>query len=587
VVPAAVVFVDESGIELLQRPTLGDAPARVVYHAPEGHVLDGLAVRPDGSAAIVGVRAGPCTSSVFSVDLATGAARELISEAAEPLLSPDGAWLAYVRVALVQPACPQVQLVVRNVASGVERALGSPQVRYVDSWSWSPDSLRLAFLDCAPQCSLSVLDVGSGTTVAFGSTAEKTDRDASGISTSISLSIARPVGWSIDGSVFATGRCACAADGTQVVGAWDAQERPTLYAAFASVPERTIAFAGDNELVVSTLSEPKTVHRRHGGGPLIDLGVRSNGLAAWPSAQPWRDPVPPTADGLPSTIFTVARGAVLELESTTGAVVRVLHAAADGWAESFALDRGNNRAFVGEMLAGCGSQMVSMPLDGGPSTVVGAGVQPALSPDGSHLAYVAQLWARTATEPVTPEGIGCAYSVLVVRDLRTGEEREVLPPRFVPGEPSTGSWELGGGAIKWSPDGLRFAYLLGYEGASTYVVDLVSLTATLVAATSAIDAELTERLGGYPEFAPQAWAGDGLHLASWCYGCGVAAIHVRATDGRTIDEVLAGPQPPLDTRNGHALVVDSPGDRPPALARVDRDGNRVLLRADTSVAVWR
>ena len=141
--------------------------------------------------------------------------------------------------------------------------------------------------------------------------------------------------------------------------------------------------------------------------------------------------------------------------------------------------------------------------------------------------------------------------------------------------------------IRWAPDGRRFAYIIGYEGGSTFVVDVDTLASRLVVATPAIDAALRERLGGYPEFFVQSWVDGGLHFGSFCYGCDVPAVHVRAADGYTVDEILATPQPPLDVRDGHALVQDSPGGRPPGLARVDPIGTTVVLRTDTSTGTWR
>ncbi len=65
VVPAFVLYVDERGAELRLRPTLGDGASRVVYPSPDGRVLDGVAVRPDGREAFVGVRGGECQAVVM------------------------------------------------------------------------------------------------------------------------------------------------------------------------------------------------------------------------------------------------------------------------------------------------------------------------------------------------------------------------------------------------------------------------------------------------------------------------------------------------------------------------------------------
>ena len=584
VVPAFVLYVDERGAELRLRPTLGDGASRVVYPSPDGRVLDGVAVRPDGREAFVGVRGGECQAVVMAVDVASGVARQLIADAVAPAVSSDGAWLAYGRVR--SSDCERAQLVVRDLASGAEREVGGGSPVAPGSWAWSPDSTLLAFTDCASQCALEVFEVANGTVVTFGSSARYAFLDATGLPAAVTVTVAAPVGWSRDGTPYAAGRCACDRDVGRVMGSWDAQDRPTLNVWGVPEPARTIAFAGDNELV-ATATAPQTLFRMHGGGPMIDLGVRTNGQAAWPAARPWAEVLPSAADGRPASILTVAHGAVVEIESETGAVIHVVYGPVGGRVGSIALDPRGGRVVAGVWVGECGIQLVSVPLNGVAPSVIGSGAEPAFSPDGTQLAYVANLWARTSTEPLSPKGIGCAHSVVVVRDLRTGAERLVLPARFVPGDPSTGSWESGAGTIRWSPDGTRFAYIVGYEGSCSYEVDVATLAVQMITATPAVDAELRERLGGYPELAVWAWADDGLHLGAYCYGCGVPSIHVRATDARTVDAILTTPQPELDVRDGHALVADNPGDRGPGLVRVDPAGRRVVLRTDTSTGWWR
>jgi Tol biopolymer transport system component len=112
--------------------------------------------------------------------------------------------------------------------------------------------------------------------------------------------------------------------------------------------------------------------------------------------------------------------------------------------------------YFGQSGSPCGASGVfRVPADGsGPATRVADGALPAVSPDGTKLAYA------DARAP------GICLATLVVRDLSTGTERAWQPP------PSDGYFALGSiQKIDWAPDSRTVVFSFQYEGSATYVLD--------------------------------------------------------------------------------------------------------------------
>jgi Tol biopolymer transport system component len=122
--------------------------------ATAGGVVRGLARPPDAldsdpsfspdgkdlvfSRVVVG-KSAPRNLSIVVESTRGGAARSLGVNGERPVFSPNGRWIAFVA-----PVTHQLELV--RSAGGKPRALIPPRTAAADSFSWSPDSSRLAFV---------------------------------------------------------------------------------------------------------------------------------------------------------------------------------------------------------------------------------------------------------------------------------------------------------------------------------------------------------------------------------------------------------------------------------------------------------
>jgi hypothetical protein len=179
--------------------------------------------------------------------------------------------------------------------------------------------------------------------------------------------------------------------------------------------------------------------------------------------------VPSTPDPI---VATTRDGRVVTIHPETGAELDELATANDlASGASFAEHRGTLARAAGgdvyvevEILAGSGepaSWIYRLPAGGGAAELVVEGFAPAISPDGSTLAY-----AR-----------GVYESEVVLRELASGEERVIAARTEPPGEEFPDPIA----ALRFSPDGGRLAVTWSYEGSMLAIVD--------VGATSLHDAE--------------------------------------------------------------------------------------------------
>jgi hypothetical protein len=162
----------------------------------------------------------------------------------------------------------------------------------------------------------------------------------------------------------------------------------------------------------------------------------------------------------PEQIAAIVDGKVVVLSSEDGSVVRTL--AEGGEAEgpsSVAVSADGTTVYFTRAdpdalcEQGAASQIVSVPIDGGPITIVASGQDPVVSPDGRYLAYA------------TGGPDQCGAGLLAVRELRTDRfAQDLFPVGDAPPAP-----------LDWSPDSSRILY--GFVPPPTYEIREVDLEA--------------------------------------------------------------------------------------------------------------
>jgi Tol biopolymer transport system component len=154
-------------------------------------------------------------------------------------------------------------------------------------------------------------------------------------------------------------------------------------------------------------------------------------------------------------VVVTSKGAVLVVDATTGEPRDTLAppGSADGTHKPSRAPGGT--IYFSKQGVDCGyPTLFEVPLDGSREPRrLGNGGAPAVSPDGTRLAYF------------TPSN-GCIGATLVVRNLATGKEQRWEAPE------SDGYFSNGAiTAIAWAPDGRRLAFQFDWEGSGVYLLD--------------------------------------------------------------------------------------------------------------------
>lgn len=196
-------------------------------------------------------------------------------------------------------------------------------------------------------------------------------------------------------------------------------------------------------------SEVRTVP----AGPTPSEGAPRTTLAPQPGTTTATTAAPKAPD---TALAVTTKGALLVVDTATGDVVRTL--APPGSADPNhkpARALGSDTVYFAKPSVDCGyPTLFEVPFDGSRAPKrLGNGGKPAVSPDGSRLAY------ETASN-------GCMGVTLVVRDLVAGKERRWEAPR------DDGYFGIGAiTAIAWAPDARRLAFQFENEGSGVYVLD--------------------------------------------------------------------------------------------------------------------
>jgi hypothetical protein len=334
-----------------------------------------------------------------------------------------------------------------------------------------------------------------------------------------------------------------------------------------------------------------------GRGPGMGIEVRSPGGTAAPD--------PPLADrraavpsdttivnaGLPTNrapaeIVALSGTEVVVLESATGHRLRVLaaHPEADPatgvFLEGVAVTPDHRSAYY-SVAGPCGAGTIyRVPVDGrGTPERVATGISPAVSPNGSKLAYAA------------PGGTGIdgrprCNNQIVVRELASGAERVWRYPDDA--DHSQALYQDGAiMKIAWAPDSTRLAYTLSYEGDGVSVLD------------TAVDRDLSQTLevvvpgGGGDSREPTWQASSGrLAIVNSAFGCCYDDNYTGPPRTLLVDPALRisedllppGKRPAwldFDTTGDHLLYVDGG-----TLYRRSRNGSPVVVGPGYVAADW-
>lgn len=177
--------------------------------------------------------------------------------------------------------------------------------------------------------------------------------------------------------------------------------------------------------------------------------------------------------GMPTELVALASdGRLVVLSSLDGSVVRVLASIEIGSSPPMSLSIAPDRKFVyldrrrpgtdANQVVGV-TEIVRVPLAGGPVTRVTGGAAPQVSPDGRRLAYGVDSDSMHT----------CLLDTLKVRDLTTGTERSWQIPQQAEATPSCI------GSISWGPDSRRLAFTTAWEGEQIHIFDTETMGSTL------------------------------------------------------------------------------------------------------------
>ena len=182
-----------------------------------------------------------------------------------------------------------------------------------------------------------------------------------------------------------------------------------------------------------------------------------------------------TESPLSGMVIVAARhDGAIQLLSPEGAVLRTLIAPGTGiinWGEpvSISVSEAEDAVYIGyEILSPTrySARIERVSLEGGRPVFVAYGAQPAVSPDGTRLAYIQESSGRCRASAMCPPSD--LNLPLIIRDLATGSERQLSP-----------SHSPGVSRLSWSNDDVHLAIS---DGNGFWVAD----TSTTSAATSQV-----------------------------------------------------------------------------------------------------
>ncbi len=127
----------------------------------------------------------------------------------------------------------------------------------------------------------------------------------------------------------------------------------------------------------------------------------------------------PSGSARPGIVAVTSSGALVVLNSSTGTTTRTL-VPSGVVGEEIAVSPGGSTVYF-TAGSGCSNEIESVPVSGGSPTSIASGVLPAISPDGTKLAFAQEPWflptSCAANAPLAPSDY-----VLAVRTLSSGSQ---------------------------------------------------------------------------------------------------------------------------------------------------------------------
>lgn len=207
--------------------------------------------------------------------------------------------------------------------------------------------------------------------------------------------------------------------------------------------------AGGGGVAYASLGQP--------GQPSVPASGHSAGPGL-PTAAPAS--VPPSGSP-PSIVGVTTGGAIAVFDPVTGLARTTLVRKADAVGDAITVSPSGSTVYFA-VKHGCADSIESVPVSGGTPAVVTSGVLPAVSPDGTKLAFVREPFGGgpSAVQYGCPSGGISAKPTtqyrVVVRDLATGQETVYpAPPDEIAGMPYAISH------LSWAPSGKTLLVSVG------------------------------------------------------------------------------------------------------------------------------
>ncbi len=171
-------------------------------------------------------------------------------------------------------------------------------------------------------------------------------------------------------------------------------------------------------------------------------------------SRPPAGPSGPAGEGRPDIIAVTSQGALVVLDPLTG-VARTILVRGGVLAGAVSVSSDGRTVYFAAQ-HGCGGTIESVPAGGGRVSVIAPGVLPAVSPDGTKVAFDRIPCGRPGSAAGRPE--------VVVRDLAGGGEKVLTA---APGRAQGGAVP----ELSWSPDSTRLLVAVGLpEGSRSWIL---------------------------------------------------------------------------------------------------------------------